>query len=49
MVKSLMMAGVGLLAGMVGMDTMTGMPRFIFDVPDLFDGIDRKLTVTPTW
>lgn len=39
MVKSLMMAGVGLLAGMVGMDTMTGMPRFIFDVPDLLDGI----------
>jgi len=39
MVKSLMMAGVGLLAGTVGMDTMTGMPRFIFDVPDLLDGI----------
>lgn len=39
MVKSLMMAGVGILAGMVGMDTMTGMPRFTFDVPDLLDGI----------
>jgi len=39
MVKSLMMAGVGVLIGMVGMDTMTGMPRFTFDVPDLLDGV----------
>lgn len=39
MVKSLMMAGVGILIGMVGLDTMTGMPRFTFDIPDLIDGI----------
>lgn len=39
MVKSLMMAGVGVLVGVVGLDTMTGLPRFTFDIPDLFDGV----------
>ena len=39
MAKSLMMAGVGVLAGVVGLDTMTGLPRFTFGVPDLLDGI----------
>lgn len=39
MVKSLMMAGVGIIVGTVGMDTMTGMPRFTFDIPDLLDGV----------
>jgi putative tricarboxylic transport membrane protein len=39
MVKSLMMAGVGILVGVVGLDTMTGLPRFTFGIPDLFDGV----------
>lgn len=39
MVKSLMMAGVGVVIGMVGLDTMTGMPRFIFGTPELLDGV----------
>lgn len=39
MAKSLMMAGVGVLAGIVGLDTMTGLPRFTFGVSDLLDGI----------
>ncbi len=39
MAKSLMMAGVGVLAGVVGIDTMTGLPRFTFGVSDLLDGI----------
>jgi putative tricarboxylic transport membrane protein len=39
MAKSLMMAGVGVLAGVVGLDTMTGLPRFTFGVSDLLDGI----------
>ena len=39
MVKSLMMAAVGILVGVVGLDTMTGLPRFTFGIPDLFDGV----------
>lgn len=39
MTKALMMAGVGLLLGTVGLDTMTGQPRFAFDIPELLDGI----------
>ncbi|MGB9699594.1 MAG: tripartite tricarboxylate transporter permease [Thermodesulfobacteriota bacterium] len=39
MAKALMMAGVGLLLGTVGLDTMTGQPRFAFDIPELLDGI----------
>jgi putative tricarboxylic transport membrane protein len=39
MAKSLMMAGVGVLAGVVGLDTMTGLPRFTFGSADLLDGI----------
>ena len=39
MIKSLMMAGVGVLLGVVGLDTMTGMPRFTMGIPDLLDGI----------
>jgi len=39
MVKALMMAGVGILLGTVGLDTMTGMPRFTFDIPELLDGV----------
>lgn len=39
MIKSLMMAGVGVLLGVVGLDTMTGLPRFTFGISDLLDGI----------
>lgn len=39
MVKALMMAAVGVVVGTVGLDNMTGMPRFTFDRPDLLDGI----------
>jgi putative tricarboxylic transport membrane protein len=39
MAKALMMAGVGILLGTVGLDTMTGMPRFTFDIPELLDGV----------
>jgi putative tricarboxylic transport membrane protein len=39
MVKALMMAGVGILLGTIGLDTMTGMARFTFDIPDLLDGV----------
>ncbi len=39
MAKALMMAGVGILLGTVGLDTMTGMPRFTFDLPELLDGV----------
>lgn len=39
MVKSLMMAGVGMLVGIVGIDTMTGLPRFTMGIPDLLDGV----------
>jgi len=40
MVKALMMAAVGVVVGTVGLDNMTGLPRFTFDRPDLLDGID---------
>src|SRR5512136_2001003 len=39
MAKALMMAGVGILLGTVGLDKMTGMPRFTFDIPELLDGV----------
>jgi len=39
MAKALMMAGVGILLGTVGLDTMTGMPRFTFNIPELLDGV----------
>ncbi len=39
MAKALMMAGVGVILGTIGLDTMTGMPRFTFDIPELLDGI----------
>lgn len=37
--KALMMAGVGVLLGTIGLDTMTGMPRFTFSIPELLDGV----------
>jgi putative tricarboxylic transport membrane protein len=39
MLKALMMAGAGILLGTIGLDTMTGMARFTFDIPDLLDGV----------
>jgi len=39
MAKALMMAGVGILLGTVGLDTMTGTPRFTAGVPELLDGV----------
>jgi putative tricarboxylic transport membrane protein len=39
MAKALLTAGVGIILGTAGLDTMTGMPRFTFDVPELLDGI----------
>jgi putative tricarboxylic transport membrane protein len=34
-----MMAGVGVLLGTFGLDSMTGQPRFAFDLPELLDGV----------
>jgi putative tricarboxylic transport membrane protein len=39
MLKALMMAGVGTFLGTVGLDTISGVPRFIFGIPDFFDGL----------
>jgi len=39
MAKSLMMAGVGILIGLVGLDNMSGVPRFTLGIPDLLDGV----------
>ena len=38
-VKGLAMVALGLLFGIVGTDVNSGIPRFAFDVPSLFDGI----------
>jgi len=40
MLKSMAMAGAGLFLGTVGLDNLTGTPRFTFDSPTLMDGID---------
>jgi len=40
MIKAMLMAGVGLFLGTVGLDNMTGTPRFTFDTVTLMDGID---------
>lgn len=39
MSKALMMAGVGILLGTVGLDDMTGTPRFTAGYPELLDGV----------
>lgn len=39
MIKALLTAGVGILLGTIGLDTMTGMPRFSFNIPELLDGV----------
>ena len=38
-VKGLAMVALGLLFGIVGTDVNSGVPRFAFDLPQLFDGI----------
>ncbi|HSR11842.1 MAG TPA: tripartite tricarboxylate transporter permease, partial [Thermodesulfobacteriota bacterium] len=38
-VKALLMAGVGTFLGTVGLDTITGVARFSFDVPEFLDGL----------
>jgi putative tricarboxylic transport membrane protein len=38
-VKSLMMAIVGILLGCVGLDMLVGSPRFTFDINELTDGV----------
>jgi putative tricarboxylic transport membrane protein len=39
LVRTLLMASVGLLLGTIGIDVMTGHFRFSFDIPELGDGI----------
>jgi putative tricarboxylic transport membrane protein len=39
LIRTLLMASVGLLLGMVGIDVMTGHFRYSFDIPELGDGI----------
>src|SRR5690606_26513056 len=38
--KALLMAAVGLLLGLVGLDPITGQPRLTFGMVELIDGID---------
>jgi putative tricarboxylic transport membrane protein len=38
-VKALMMALVGLLVGNIGLDLVTGLPRFTFRISELTDGV----------
>ncbi len=39
MIKALLMASVGVVLGLIGLDSITGMPRFTADMPELLDGI----------
>jgi putative tricarboxylic transport membrane protein len=39
MIKAFMMAALGILLGCVGMDTINGMNRFTYGIPELMDGI----------
>ena len=39
MVKALMMAAFGFLLSFVGMDIITGKPRYTFGIPDLMEGL----------
>nr|WP_284701155.1 tripartite tricarboxylate transporter permease [Rhodoplanes tepidamans] len=39
LVRTLLMASVGLMLGMIGIDVMTGHFRWAFDIPELGDGI----------
>ena len=37
--KALMMALVGIILGSIGLDVMTGLPRFTFGINELTDGV----------
>jgi putative tricarboxylic transport membrane protein len=39
MIKALLMASVGVVLGLIGLDSINGMPRFTADMPELLDGI----------
>jgi putative tricarboxylic transport membrane protein len=39
MIKAMMMAAFGLFLGTVGMDLITGVPKFTFGIPSLMDGV----------
>jgi putative tricarboxylic transport membrane protein len=39
MTKALLLAGFGILLGIVGLDTITGKPRFTLGIPKFMDGI----------
>jgi putative tricarboxylic transport membrane protein len=39
LIRTLLMAGVGLMIGCIGIDVMTGHFRYAFDIPELGDGI----------
>ena len=39
MTKAMMMAAFGLFLGTIGMDIMTGVPKFTFGIPSLMDGV----------
>ena len=39
MVRALMMATFGLIMGTIGLDTISGLARFSFNIPELLDGV----------
>src|SRR3972149_8454634 len=39
MVRALMMATFGLLVGTIGLDNISGLARFTFNIPELLDGV----------
>ncbi len=39
MIRALMMAAVGLILGTIGLDNISNMPRFTFDMTELLDGV----------
>ena len=39
MIRALMMATFGLILGTVGLDNISGMPRFTFNIPEFLDGV----------
>jgi putative tricarboxylic transport membrane protein len=39
MIRALMMAGVGTVLGTIGLDAISGVPRFAFNTPELLDGV----------
>ena len=39
MIRALMMAAFGLILGTIGLDTISGLARFTFSIPELLDGV----------